>query len=118
MASSFLAIPMEPYPFGSVFKIIVAAAALESRIYNKNSLFTCTGGIQVGDQWMSCHSSAREIGEITLREAFAYSCNDTWIRIAQEIGGDVIIVTAKRFGLGQSVNIELPNASGRLMTKS
>ena len=38
MNSSFLAIPLEQYPIGSVYKIIVAAAALESGKFNENQL--------------------------------------------------------------------------------
>lgn len=115
MDSSFLAIPLEQYPLGSVFKIIVASAALESGYYNGNTTFTCSGGIQMGNRWMPCHASTGGLGTITLREAFAHSCNDTFIRIAQEIGGETIISTAKRFGLGRSIDIGLPNAAGRLM---
>lgn len=117
MDSSFLAIPMEQYPFGSVFKIIVAAAALESGNYDENTLFTCIGGIQAGNRWMPCHAAAGGLGTITLREAFAHSCNDTFIRIAQDIGGEAIVEMAKRFGLGEEISIGLPNAVGRLMGK-
>jgi cell division protein FtsI/penicillin-binding protein 2 len=115
--SSFLAIPFEQYPLGSVFKIVVAAAALESGKYTSDSNFSCTGGVQVGSKFFPCHSSTGGLGEITLREAFAYSCNDTFIRIAMDIGGDRIIETAESFGLGKALNIELPNAAGILMSK-
>lgn len=118
MDSSFLAIPLEQYPFGSVFKIIVAAAALESGKFDEDSNFTCSGGINVGNRWIPCHTSMGGLGSITLREAFAYSCNDTFIQIAQEIGGEAIVNTAKSFGLGRPVNIELPNATGCIMEKS
>jgi penicillin-binding protein 2 len=117
MDSSFLSIPMEQYPFGSVFKIIVAAAALDSGRYSESTLFTCTGGIQAGNRWMPCHAHTGGLGTITFREAFAHSCNDTFIRIAQDIGGETIIEMAKRFGLGEEINIELPNAPGLLMKK-
>ena len=115
--ASFLAIPLEQYPLGSVFKIVVAAAALESGKYTEDTKFVCTGGIQTGSKFFPCHSSVGGLGEITLREAFAYSCNDTFIRIAMDIGGDAIVKTAEKFGLGKALNIELPNAAGMLMSK-
>jgi len=118
MNSSFLTIPFEQYPIGSVYKIIVSAAALESGKYNENSIFSCNGGIQVGSIWVPCNSAANSLETITLREAFAYSCNDTFIKIAQEIGGDAIINMSRKFGLGKSIEIELPNATGRLMKKN
>ena len=115
--ASFLAIPFEQYPLGSVFKIVVAAAALESGRYTEDTKSVCTGGIQTGNNFFSCHSSVGGLGEITLREAFAHSCNDTFIRIAMDIGGDTIVETAEKFGLGKALDIELPNAAGMLMSK-
>jgi penicillin-binding protein 2 len=114
---SFLAIPFEQYPLGSIYKIVVAAAALESGKYSGNTQFHCTGGIQVGNNFFPCHSSSGGLGEITLREAFAYSCNDTFIKIAMDIGGESIVKTAEAFGLGKALDIELPNAAGMLMSK-
>ena len=118
MNSSFLAIPLEQYPIGSVYKIIVAAAALESGKFNEESTFVCSGGIQVGNTWVPCHAQEVYLNTITLREAFAHSCNDTFIRIAQQIGGEAIIKMSERFGLGKSIEIGLSNASGRLREKS
>lgn len=114
---SFLSIPFQQFPLGSVFKLIIAAAALESGKYEEDTMFDCTGGIQVGSNFFPCHVATDGLGEITMREAFAYSCNDTFIKIAMEIGGDVILETARRFGLGKSVDIELDNALGTLMSK-
>jgi penicillin-binding protein 2 len=115
--ASFLAIPFEQYPLGSVFKIIVAAAALESGKYTEDTVFNCTGGIQVGNNFFPCYSSTGGLGNITLRNAFAHSCNDTFIKVAMDIGGDAIIQTAEKFGLGKSLDIELPNAPGILMSR-
>ncbi|WZL78031.1 penicillin-binding protein 2 [Eubacteriales bacterium mix99] len=114
---SFLAMPFEQYPLGSVFKVVVAAAALESDKYTENTRFTCTGGIQVGSRFFSCHTSSGGLGGISLREALAYSCNDTFIRIAMDLGGEDIVKMAEKFGLGKALDIELPNAAGLLMSR-
>ena len=115
--ASFLAMHFEQYPLGSVFKVVVAAAALESGKYTGNTKFTCTGGIQVGSRFFSCHTSSGGLGGISLREALAYSCNDTFIRIAMDLGGEDIVKMAAKFGLGNALDIELPNAAGILMSR-
>lgn len=110
-----LSIPMLAYPMGSVFKVVVAAAALEQGV-STNRIYTCTGGIYAGRHFFPCRPGG--LGDITLRQALAYSCNDTFIRLTREIGGDAVIQTAQNMGLGTSLPIELLNDPGRLMEPS
>jgi penicillin-binding protein 2 len=112
---SYLAIPFQQYPLGSIFKIVVAAAALENGLYSGDTILECTGGIQLGDNFFKCHARNGGLGKITLREAFAHSCNDSFIRIALEIGGDVIIEMSERLGFGTPIEIGLDNPPGNLM---
>ena len=109
MDSSFLSIPMEQYPFGSVFKIIVAAAALIAAGIRK-VLFTCTGGIQAGNA--GCLVMPIQAAWEPLRFGkHLLTCNDTFIQLPRSCG-ETIIEMAKRFGLGEEINIELPNIQG------
>lgn len=114
--ADFLAVPLQQYEPGSVFKIVVAAAALEHGGF-ENRAYTCEGGISIGNNHISCSSRAFGMGPISLKDAFAYSCNDIFIKIAMELGGDEIIEAARRLGLDSSLNIGLYNGSGRLMTR-
>lgn len=114
---SELSIPLNPYPPGSIFKLVVAAAALESGKYNEYSMFHCKGGIQVGSHFVRCHESTEGLGHITFKEAFAYSCNDTFIKIASDLGGDVIVDMAEQLGFGTPLDIDLQNASGQFGSK-
>lgn len=107
-----LSIPTQAYPLGSVFKVVVAAAALEQGV-STSRIYTCTGGIYAGQHFFPCRPGG--LGDITLRQALAHSCNDTFIRLAREIGGDVVIETARKMGLGAALPIELRNDPGRLM---
>lgn len=115
---SLWSVPSVAFPPGSIFKIIVAAAALEAGICDGDTPYTCTGEITINGVTYSCHPNIGGLGEITMREAFAYSCNDAFIKLAQELGGEKIIEMAKRLGFGSSLDIGMMNESGRLPDKA
>jgi len=115
---SLWSVPSVAFPPGSIFKIVVAAAALEEGICDGETPYTCTGGITINGIKYSCHPNSGGLGDITIKDAFANSCNDAFIKLAMELGGDKIIEMARRLGLGSPLGIELANESGVLPDKS
>lgn len=105
------------YPPGSVFKIVVAAAALEVGI-DPEKTFECTGSENINGHVVKCETGGESgHGTITFKQAFADSCNCAFIRIGQIIGAEVIINMAERMGLGQTVLEGFPGEqNGNLMT--
>ena len=48
----------------------------------------CNGEISINGVRYRCHPTIGGLGDISsMREAFAYSCNDAFIAMAQNIGG-------------------------------
>lgn len=83
---------------GSVFKIIVAAAAIETN-YNLWELeYECVGFTEVDGDVFRCHNRSGH-GKQTMAEAFANSCNTYFINLGQRTGLDSIIKIAKRLEL-------------------
>ncbi|QEK12118.1 peptidoglycan glycosyltransferase [Crassaminicella thermophila] len=107
------------YPPGSIFKIVVAAAALENQITDIDETFYCKGYEKIGKTRIRCSSFDNGgHGELNLEEAFALSCNAAFIQLGQKIGGEKIISMAKKLGLGTLTNIGLlEEIPGRLPTK-
>lgn len=89
------------YPPGSIFKIIVAAAALENEVVEEETKFLCSGYEEINGIRISC-SNEEGHGEISFRDAFAESCNSYFIQMGAKTGGEEILKTAKAFGLGMS----------------
>ena len=87
----------------SVFKVVVAAAALEKGDFTMNSQFTCSGSIEVGSNTVDCPHGPH--GEITLSEALAYSCNPAFVEIGLEIGGSSIIEYAQKLGFSERTGL-------------
>ncbi len=87
---------------GSVFKIILAACALEAGL--DSFVYTCNGGIVIGDLAFACHNHSGH-GEVDLQEAFSESCNTYFIALGQLLGYDRIHEMAIRFGYGESIEI-------------
>ena len=87
---------------GSVFKLAVAAAALEQSEDNFDFEYTCTGSIEVGGETFRCHKKSGH-GVQTLSDAFANSCNTYFIALGRKIGMAQITKTAQSMGLGQPV---------------
>ncbi len=96
------------YPPGSVFKIVVAAAALDSGKARLNQKFYCPGYIQVGEQVFHCQHGPH--GVLTLAEAFAHSCNVAFIELALDLGKETIYEYASTLGLGRETGIPLGSA--------
>lgn len=88
------------YPPGSIFKIIVAAAALEKGVVDENSMFTCKGYEEINGIRINC-SKEEGHGEISFRDAFAKSCNSAFIQLGMQTGGDQILEMARAFGMGE-----------------
>lgn len=97
------------YPPGSVFKIIVAAAALENGIGSETT-FSCNGYVMADNVSIKCETGGETgHGNIDMEEAFAHSCNSYFIKLAQQIGAGNIIKTAEKFGLGNTVLDDFPH---------
>ncbi|KPU28059.1 hypothetical protein TR13x_01580 [Caloranaerobacter sp. TR13] len=96
------------YPPGSLFKIIVLAAALQSGKIDLDKKYICKGYEEVGNIKIACHSyKDGGHGELNLEEAFYKSCNSVFIQIGKIVGSKKIIQTAKKFGFGDIVDIGL-----------
>ena len=88
------------YPPGSIFKIIVAAAALEKGVVTEDSKFYCKGYEEINGIRINC-SKEEGHGEIDFREAFAKSCNAAFIQLGEQTGGESILEMAQKFGIGE-----------------
>ena len=103
------------YPPGSVFKLVVAAAALEAGIADEDSVFECSGSIETGGITVRCSTGGEGgHGRITLRQALADSCNCAFIQLGMETGGQRIIEMAESMGLGADVCPQLSESTGHL----
>ena len=106
------------YAPGSVFKIVVAAAALEDGI-EKDKTYTCTPETIIGDIEMKCETGRDEgHGGINFEEAFAQSCNSFFIQLGRDIGGEKITAMAEKMGFGAKALKDYPQEkAGHVMTK-
>lgn len=87
------------YNSGSVFKIAVASAALESGI-SGDYLYTCTSSINVSGRNFRCENLISH-GTENMALGFANSCNTYFINLGLKCGGAKILDMANRFGFGK-----------------
>jgi penicillin-binding protein 2 len=96
------------YDFGSIFKTVVAAAAIENHLVDFDETFLCKGEIEVNKSMIKCSTySTHENRPLTFQEAFALSCNTTFIKVGMRVGADKILEMAKRMGYSEKQCSEL-----------
>jgi peptidoglycan glycosyltransferase len=96
------------YVPGSTFKVITAAAALESEEFTPESTFVDPGYCTVYGKRVNNFDTSRPYGTISLRNALAYSVNSVFCNIGKELGAKRILDTAKRFGFYERPPLETP----------
>jgi penicillin-binding protein 2 len=84
------------YHPGSLFKILVAAAALEEGIIDENSWkYDCSGEYQFEQVSISCWKEEGH-GPVNFEQAFALSCNPAFIKVGLELGRERLMEYARR----------------------
>lgn len=85
---------------GSIFKTVIAAAALEEGVASPSETFHCTG--HYGKYGLSCWKEGGH-GTITLKQAFAQSCNIVFATLGERLTAANIERTADKLGIGRTV---------------
>lgn len=100
------------FAVGSLFKPLVAAAALDAGFSPAES-YTCTGSITLGGHTYRCAGGTAH-GTVDMRQALAESCNCYFVALGQQLGGEAIQLAARRAGFGTAsvVGGTLTTASG------
>lgn len=97
----------DTYEPGSVFKTVVAAGALEEGVVDLNTTFTCTGGIQVANNYQKCWKHGGH-GHEDLTQGLMNSCNPFFITIGQKLGKENFYKYFDAFGFTEKTGIDLP----------
>ncbi len=103
------------YSPGSLFKVILAVAGLETGLINESTTVYCSGSITLYGRPFRCTSSH---GAVSLKEALQHSCNIYFYLLGQQMGIDRIAEFSKKFGLGSPTGIDLPNEVSGLVPSS
>jgi penicillin-binding protein 2 len=93
------------YPPGSVFKLVVAAAALENKKIGPDTSFLCRGSTLIGRREFKCWSTH---GTQNLLGAIVHSCDVFFYRTGLLTGPQLIHDYALKFGFSRTTSFELP----------
>jgi len=96
------------YVPGSTFKVITAAAALESRKFKPESSFVDPGYCTVYGKRVNNFDTSSPFGTVDLETALTYSVNSVFCNIGKKLGAKRILDTAKRFGFYERPPLETP----------
>lgn len=106
----------DTYEPGSTFKIITAAAGLESGAVTVNDTFNCPGYVMVEDRRIRCHKVSGH-GAEDFVQGTMNSCNPVFVTVGMRIGADRYYDYFKQFGLLTKTGVDLPGEAGTIMHK-
>jgi peptidoglycan glycosyltransferase len=99
------------YHPGSVFKLVVAAAALESGQYTASSTFDNPVSVQLPDSTSEVFNSSRKTcgpkAQVSLSYAMRFSCNVPFVELGLALGQDRIRAQAELFGFGKEIRVPM-----------
>ncbi len=103
------------YPPGSIFKIVTAAAALESGV-DPNAKVRVDDPFQADPSWGDyfVRSASRAHADFSMADAFRLSENIYFAKVGLQVGGARLAEYAKRFGIGSVPKLDLAAAGGQL----
>jgi peptidoglycan glycosyltransferase len=97
---------------GSTFKVITAAAALDTNAFRPDSEFDDPGFCTLFGRRVfnfADQGTPTGFGRVTLAEAVENSINSVFCNLGKELGADTVLEYAERFGFYDRPPIELPS---------
>jgi peptidoglycan glycosyltransferase len=114
------------YQPGSTFKVVTAAAALDTGKYNPNSVVDGSSPQTIGGVPLS-NSGGESFGQVSLTDALTNSVNTVWAQVGQTLGKETMYRYMQRFGFNSKPPLDYPTEQidssgvfdgGRLLTDS
>ena len=95
---------MTLYPPGSTFKMVLAAAALQDGVIDKNWRITCPGGFRFGNRFYKC---THVHGSVNIVDAIEESCNTFFYQLILKVGLERWHEYAEKFGFGKKTFVDI-----------
>ncbi len=96
------------YPPGSTFKVVTAAAALDSGRYTPTSMVDGENGKRISGVPLQ-NFGGKDWGRIDLTTALTYSVNTAWASVGEELGGETMNDYMERFGFYADPPLDYPD---------
>ncbi len=93
------------YEPGSTFKMLTAAAAIDTGLTNPQEGFFCSGRFTVNGSTVRCWGAPH--GAQSMQQALQNSCNPVFTQLALRLGGETFYKYLHAFGLGKRTGIDL-----------
>jgi peptidoglycan glycosyltransferase len=95
------------YPPGSTFKVVTAAAGLESGTITPETTINAPGTLEVEGTPLQ-NDFNQDFGDISLDTALTNSVNTWFAQLGQKVGQDKLFETMEKFGFNTTLPIDLP----------
>lgn len=96
------------YPPGSSFKVVTAAAALDSHRYTPDSLISGQNNKIISGVPLQNDGGAN-FGTISLTDGLTHSVNTVFGEVGEKLGKDTMYKYMSRFGFGSRLGLDLPS---------
>ena len=96
------------YPPGSTFKVVTAAAGLESGTITPETTINAPGTLEVEGTPLQ-NDFSEDFGAIALDTALTNSVNTWFGQLGQQVGQDALFETMEKFGFNSTPAIDLPS---------
>lgn len=95
------------YPPGSAFKLVTAAAALDSDAIDADTLIDAPSTLNIQGQELA-NADLSDYGEITVETGLTNSVNTFFAKLGRKVGEDTLYEYMDRFGFNAIPEIDLP----------
>jgi peptidoglycan glycosyltransferase len=99
---------MHPTPPGSTFKVVTAAAAIDSGKYSPDSMISGKNGKKISGVPLM-NDGGEDFGLITLTDALTHSVNTVFGEVAEKLGDGTMFKYMRRFGFESKPPVDLPS---------
>jgi peptidoglycan glycosyltransferase len=98
----------ELYPPGSTFKVVTAAAAMDSGKVNPDSVIDGSSPREISGVPLS-NSGGQSFGPISFTDALTNSVNTVFAQVGERVGRDTMVEYMRRFGFYSDPELDYPN---------
>jgi penicillin-binding protein A len=97
----------ELYPPGSTFKVVTAAAALDTGAVTPNTIIDGSSPKEISGVPLS-NDAGEDFGPISMTDALTFSVNTVFAQVGEKIGRSTLVDYMKRFGFFSDPELDYP----------